>query len=63
MWPGHAVVRARFHGCRRVLLGMGARLEKERFGARAEARRIFVQSEDHFQHDVLGLIEAEVKRG
>jgi hypothetical protein len=48
-----AVLRARERGARRVLLGMGAGLEKRRFGARAERRLAYVQVSDHYAQEVL----------
>jgi len=47
------VERARERGCRRVNLGMGAPLEKARFGAKSTPRCLFVQSHDHYIHDVI----------
>jgi 7-keto-8-aminopelargonate synthetase-like enzyme len=55
----NAVERARARGCTRVLFGMGADLEKARFGARSSERCMFVQSHDHFHHDVMALIAAD----
>lgn len=46
--------RARLHGARRLYFGMGARLEKERFGAVVEPRCLYVQSSDHYHQEVLG---------
>jgi 7-keto-8-aminopelargonate synthetase-like enzyme/predicted N-acyltransferase len=51
-----AIRRAENHGSSRILLGMGAEFEKERFGARREQRAFYVQSLDHYQHDVLSLL-------
>jgi hypothetical protein len=48
--------RAESHGSSRIELGMGAELEKERFGARRVQRSFYVQSLDHYQHDVLSLL-------
>lgn len=47
--------RAERHGSSRILLGMGAQLEKERFGAQRLQRSFHVLSRDHYQHDVLSL--------
>lgn len=54
-----ALHRAEAHGSRRVLFGMGAELEKLRFGARREKRALYVQSEDPFHSDVLSLISGD----
>jgi 7-keto-8-aminopelargonate synthetase-like enzyme len=48
--------RAESHRSSRILLGMGAELEKERFGAQRVKRSFYVQSRDHYQHDVLSLL-------
>jgi hypothetical protein len=48
--------RAESHGSKRISLGMGAEMEKERFGARRVRRSFYVQSLDHYQHDVLSLL-------
>jgi 7-keto-8-aminopelargonate synthetase-like enzyme/predicted N-acyltransferase len=53
-----ALLRARTHGASRVLLGMGAPLEKRRFGARPHARTAWVQSADHYGADVLAELQA-----
>jgi hypothetical protein len=53
-----ALVRARAHGAERMLLGMGAGLEKHRLGARPEQRVAFVQSTDHYSHEALAGLEA-----
>jgi 7-keto-8-aminopelargonate synthetase-like enzyme len=57
-----ALLRARALRAERVLLGMGAPLEKRRFGARAEARVSFAQSADHFGQEVLALAERRTVR-
>ena len=44
---------------RRIHFGMGSELEKSRFGARREKRVMYVQSADHYQHDVLSLVAAD----
>ncbi len=54
----HAVIRARELGCRRVLFGFEASLEKRRFGARPEASWMFVEADDHFAFDALAHIES-----
>jgi len=51
--------RAVSSGCSRILLGMGAEMEKERFGAQRVRRSLYMQSRDHYQHDVLSLLVAE----
>jgi hypothetical protein len=59
-----AMLRARERGAERVLLGMGAGLEKRRFGARPERRLAYVQVTDHYAQEVLAALagEAEVAR-
>lgn len=47
------------HGLRQVYMGMGAPLEKHRFGARAQKRFAYVQASDHFAMEVLAAIEAD----
>jgi 7-keto-8-aminopelargonate synthetase-like enzyme len=54
-----AIRRARQIGARRVYLGMGATLEKRRFGARVEPRCAYVQASDHFSMEVLAQLEAD----
>jgi 7-keto-8-aminopelargonate synthetase-like enzyme len=54
-----ALLRARVHRSDRVLLGMGASLEKHRFGADLEHRCAYAQSGDHYSQEVLAGIEAE----
>lgn len=54
-----AIRRGRAHGARRVLLGMGAPLEKRRFGARPQRRAAFVQAVDHYGMEVLASLEAD----
>jgi 7-keto-8-aminopelargonate synthetase-like enzyme len=46
-------------GCKRVLFGMGARFEKERFGAVAQERKIYVRSNGSYGHDVLSMIASD----
>ncbi|WP_211281309.1 aminotransferase class I/II-fold pyridoxal phosphate-dependent enzyme [Mycobacterium angelicum] len=55
----HALRRAREHGAARVLLGMGATIEKERFGARSHARVAFAQASDHYAAEVLAALAAD----
>ena len=54
----HVVDRAEILGADRVLLGMGAELEKQRFGADRRKRSTFVQSNDSYHYDVLSLISS-----
>ena len=51
--------RARVHGARKVFFGMGASLEKRRFGARAERRCAYFQASDHYSLDVLEQVAAD----
>jgi hypothetical protein len=55
------IARARQLGARRLLLGMGAALEKQRFGARPLARSIWIQTRDDFPARVLGLLGGELR--
>ena len=59
----HALLRARVRGLERVFLGMGADLEKGRIGARPTEHRLYVQSHDHFQQDVMAIISTTPARG
>jgi hypothetical protein len=52
----HALLRAHERGLERVFFGMGADLEKGRIGARPTQHRLYVQSHDHFQQDVMAMI-------
>jgi hypothetical protein len=54
-----ALLRARERGADRVLLGMGAGLEKRRFGAVAERRLAYVQAGDHYAQEVLAALTGE----
>jgi 7-keto-8-aminopelargonate synthetase-like enzyme len=54
-----ALLRARAHRSERMLLGMGAPLEKRRFGAAAERRCAYAQSAEHYSQEVLAGIAAE----
>jgi 7-keto-8-aminopelargonate synthetase-like enzyme len=56
-----AVLRARELGSRRVLLGMGASLEKRRFGAHVQERWAFAQASDHFSAEVLASLAADAR--
>ena len=57
-----SIRRAEALGKRRVRLGMGAELEKERFGARRVKRNLWIQARDRFHLDVLSLLSGSVKR-
>jgi len=54
----NVVRRAKEVGAARVGLGLGSETMKQRFGARAESRVMYVQSMDTFQRDVLDLVRA-----
>jgi 7-keto-8-aminopelargonate synthetase-like enzyme len=54
-----AVLCARAHHCDRILLGMGASLEKHRFGATVEHRCAYAQAGEHYSQEVLIGIAAE----
>jgi hypothetical protein len=54
-----AVRRAEQRGAKRIPFGMGAELEKIRFGARRVKRAMYVQSHDQFHYDVLSLIASD----
>ncbi|MGO9957457.1 MAG: hypothetical protein ACLP50_16055, partial [Solirubrobacteraceae bacterium] len=54
-----ALLRARAHKSDRVLLGIGASLEKHRFGATATKRSAYVQAAEHYSQEVLANIAAE----
>jgi 7-keto-8-aminopelargonate synthetase-like enzyme len=56
-----AMLRARALGAKRALMGMGARLEKRRFGAEAQERLAFVQSSDHYSQEVLTALAADAR--
>jgi hypothetical protein len=58
-----ALLRARVHGSDRILLGMGASLEKHRFGAVSEHRCAYAQAGEHYSQEVLAEIEAESLAG
>jgi 7-keto-8-aminopelargonate synthetase-like enzyme len=53
-----ALKRGRAQGAQTLLLGMGAPLEKARFGARPHAHTAFVQSADHYSQEVLVDLQA-----
>ncbi len=54
-----ALLRARELGVQRVLFGMGATLEKKRFGGRGEERVAFAQASDHYAAEVLAGLAAD----
>jgi hypothetical protein len=54
--------RAEECGATQIYLGMGAEREKERFGARRVHRSLYLQSRDHYQHDVLSFLSCEAER-
>jgi hypothetical protein len=58
-----SLLRARSLGATRMSLGMGAGLEKRRFGARAERRCAYVQVADHYGAELLAAVEAQVLAG
>jgi 7-keto-8-aminopelargonate synthetase-like enzyme len=59
----HAIVRARELGSKRVLLGMGATFEKQRFGAHTQERVAFAQASDHYSAEVLAAFAAATCTG
>lgn len=54
-----ALLRARTHRSKRILLGIGATLEKRRFGATTHTRCAYVQAADHYNQQVLDMLAAE----
>jgi len=52
--------RARAHGCKRLILGMGSEQIKRSFGAERQKRSIYVRRDDTLHLDVLAQIEAEL---
>lgn len=56
-----AILRARELGSKRVLLGMGATFEKQRFGAHAQERVAFAQASDHYSAEVLAAFAADAR--
>ena len=56
-----ALLRGRSLGARRILLGMGAGLEKRRFGAHAQERVAFAQASDHYSAQVLDALAADTR--
>ncbi len=59
----NALKQARVHGSKRVLLGMGATLEKRRFGAHVQERVAFAQTNDHFSAEVLAALASGRQHG
>ena len=57
-----SLLRARAHGSERILLGIGADLEKRRFGATTLERCAFAQASDHYGQQVIAAIEADALR-
>ena len=57
----NAIVRARELGSKRVLLGMGATFEKQRFGAHLQERVAFAQAADHYSAEVLSALAADTR--
>lgn len=56
-----AVRSAAAHGVQRVHFGMGAGLEKERFGAVARPQALYFQSADHFHMEVVGQMMTDAR--
>jgi 7-keto-8-aminopelargonate synthetase-like enzyme len=57
-----ALERAAQLGMRQLQLGMGAPLEKRRFGARPAPRKVWFQARDHFHADVVALLAGDALR-
>jgi 7-keto-8-aminopelargonate synthetase-like enzyme len=55
------LLRARSLRSRMVLLGMGAALEKRRFGAHAQQRVAFAQASDHYSAQVLAALADDAR--
>jgi 7-keto-8-aminopelargonate synthetase-like enzyme len=55
----HSIMRALDHGAQFVPLGIGAGVEKRRFGATAHARCAFAQTDDHYSQELLAALDAE----
>lgn len=58
-----AIRSAQRHGARRVLLGMGADLQKARFGAVARRSWVYLQPTETYQADLLGRLSERVASG
>lgn len=56
-----AIERAESLGLRHVRLGMGAPLEKRRFGASEVPRKVWFQARDHFHADVIALLAGDAR--
>lgn len=54
---------AQRHGVRRVLFGMGADLEKRRFGARPEPSSVYLQATETYNAHVLARLTEDVRSG
>jgi 7-keto-8-aminopelargonate synthetase-like enzyme len=54
-----ALERAEGLGVHQLRLGMGAPLEKRRFGARRVPRKVWFQARDHFHADVIALLAGD----
>ncbi len=57
----HAIERGRSHGVSRVHLGMGAALEKTRFGARAVQQCCYGQAEDHYGPEAIAQLTTQLQ--
>jgi 7-keto-8-aminopelargonate synthetase-like enzyme len=55
----HSVLRALDHRAQFVPLGIGAAIEKRRFGATAQPRSAFAQTDDHYSQELLAALDAE----
>ena len=55
------VRNAQRHGVSRVLFGMGADLEKRRFGARSEPSSVYLQATETYNADVLARLTEDVR--
>ena len=58
-----AIRRGRALGARRILLGMGASLEKRRFGARPLPRCAYGRAADHYSSEVMAGMRADLGAG
>ncbi|MFT5442536.1 MAG: 7-keto-8-aminopelargonate synthetase-like enzyme [Myxococcota bacterium] len=56
------ITRAYKHGARFIQLGMGADLEKRRFGAVPQERFMFLQAEDHYVFDAIAQMTIDQMR-
>ena len=55
--------RAKALGFKRVLFGMGAELEKRRFGAKPDQRAVYTQASEHFNMELLHQFMADAGQG